>query len=229
MTSRPHALGLSSHSSAPRRPSRPFRGSADRASAASAACALLPRRRLAGTAGPRSGAAPSGASLSRGLAAAAPRARVKLRPGRQGPSRESAVNGGGSRVPGWLRAPSAGLCLLCDRELALYSQITLSTVLRRKKKCIRYLQGEGRCASPVSSDGSAIDSPPSPLDALQCISSAFPSDKLAAPADSAHSEQADPFPVSAHLQATTCSSRLASRSSSVPTECPAHSTASTGT
>lgn len=44
----------------------------------------------------------------------------------------------------------------------LYSQITLLTVPRRKKKCIRYLQ-RGRCASPHSSDGSAIDSPPSPV------------------------------------------------------------------
>lgn len=47
----------------------------------------------------------------------------------------------------------------------LYSQITLLTVPRRKKKCIRYLQG-GWCASPTSSDGSAIDSPPSPVDGV---------------------------------------------------------------
>ncbi|XP_015238595.1 PREDICTED: transcription factor 7-like 2 isoform X10 [Cyprinodon variegatus] len=32
---------------------------------------------------------------------------------------------------------------------------------RRKKKCIRYIQGEGSCASPPSTDGSLIDSPPS--------------------------------------------------------------------
>uniref|UniRef100_A0A8C5AMX7 Transcription factor 7 like 2 n=1 Tax=Gadus morhua TaxID=8049 RepID=A0A8C5AMX7_GADMO len=32
---------------------------------------------------------------------------------------------------------------------------------QRKKKCIRYIQGEGSCASPPSSDGSLIDSPPS--------------------------------------------------------------------
>ncbi|KAM6951830.1 transcription factor 7-like 2 isoform 6-T6 [Aplochiton taeniatus] len=30
---------------------------------------------------------------------------------------------------------------------------------RRKKKCIRYIQGEGSCASPPSSDGSLLDSP----------------------------------------------------------------------
>ncbi|XP_051958693.1 transcription factor 7-like 2 isoform X16 [Xyrauchen texanus] len=32
---------------------------------------------------------------------------------------------------------------------------------RRKKKCIRYIQGEGSCASPPSSDGSFLESPPS--------------------------------------------------------------------
>ncbi|XP_062928020.1 transcription factor 7-like 2 isoform X6 [Mobula hypostoma] len=36
-------------------------------------------------------------------------------------------------------------------------------IFRRKKKCIRYIQGEGSCASPPSSDGSLLDSaPPSP-------------------------------------------------------------------
>ncbi|XP_072095644.1 transcription factor 7-like 2 isoform X4 [Mobula birostris] len=33
-------------------------------------------------------------------------------------------------------------------------------IFRRKKKCIRYIQGEGSCASPPSSDGSLLDSPP---------------------------------------------------------------------
>ncbi|XP_052672510.1 transcription factor 7 isoform X4 [Harpia harpyja] len=118
----------------------------------------------------------------------------------------------------------------CRARFGLNQQTDWCGPCRRKKKCIRYLQGEGRCASPVSSDGSAIDSPPSPLDALQCISSAFPSDKLAAPADSAHSEQPEPFPVSAHLQTATCSSRLTTtRCSSAPTESPAYSLASTGT
>uniref|UniRef100_A0A8C4NKD0 Transcription factor 7 like 2 n=1 Tax=Dicentrarchus labrax TaxID=13489 RepID=A0A8C4NKD0_DICLA len=32
---------------------------------------------------------------------------------------------------------------------------------KRKKKCIRYIQGEGSCASPPSTDGSLLDSPPS--------------------------------------------------------------------
>ncbi|KAG9338358.1 hypothetical protein JZ751_025917 [Albula glossodonta] len=36
-----------------------------------------------------------------------------------------------------------------------------NTDMGRKKKCIRYIQGEGSCASPPSSDGSLLDSPPS--------------------------------------------------------------------
>ncbi|ERE79279.1 transcription factor 7-like 2-like isoform 1 [Cricetulus griseus] len=31
---------------------------------------------------------------------------------------------------------------------------------RRKKKCVRYIQGEGSCLSPPSSDGSLLESPP---------------------------------------------------------------------
>ncbi|KAG9339801.1 hypothetical protein JZ751_022467 [Albula glossodonta] len=53
-------------------------------------------------------------------------------------------------------------------------RITLLTVPRRKKKCIRYLQG-GRCASPHSSDGSAIDSPPSPINTVPAPPSPSPS------------------------------------------------------
>uniref|UniRef100_A0A2D4MPR7 Uncharacterized protein n=1 Tax=Micrurus spixii TaxID=129469 RepID=A0A2D4MPR7_9SAUR len=36
-----------------------------------------------------------------------------------------------------------------------------SSDYRRKKKCVRYIQGEGSCVSPPSSDGSLLDSPPS--------------------------------------------------------------------
>ncbi|XP_062494068.1 transcription factor 7 isoform X2 [Pezoporus occidentalis] len=111
----------------------------------------------------------------------------------------------------------------CRARFGLNQQTDWCGPCRRKKKCIRYLQGEGRCASPVSSDGSAIDSPPSPLDALQCISSAFPSDKLAAPADSAHRDHPDPFPGSAHLQPPSGSSRR------TPTESPPRCVASMGT
>lgn len=83
-----------------------------------------------------------------------------------------------------------------EKNIRIPAQITLFTVLRRKKKCIRYLQGEGRCGSPVSSDGSTVDSPSSPLTALQCISSSAYSCKLTTPADSAQSEQNCSLPAS---------------------------------
>ncbi|XP_074459659.1 transcription factor 7 isoform X1 [Larus michahellis] len=54
-------------------------------------------------------------------------------------------------------------------------------------------------------------------------------DKLAAPADSAHREQPDPFPVSAHLHTASGSSRPITRCSSAPAESPAYSAASAGT
>ncbi|KAH0629773.1 hypothetical protein JD844_012137 [Phrynosoma platyrhinos] len=112
----------------------------------------------------------------------------------------------------WTGAAHAGVY----QNPLLARLITLFTVLRRKKKCIRYLQGEGRCASPVSSDGSAIDSPPSPLDVLQCIPSAFTPDKLAAPADLTPQNLANPFPISAPIKTATSTSRLTSKCSAVP-------------
>ncbi|XP_050569591.1 transcription factor 7 isoform X3 [Cygnus atratus] len=118
----------------------------------------------------------------------------------------------------------------CRARFGLNQQTDWCGPCRRKKKCIRYLQGEGRCASPVSSDGSAIDSPPSPLDALQRVPSAFPSDQPAAPAASAHREPPDPFPVMAHAGPAASSSRpSAHRSPHTPAEPPAHSVAPTGT
>ncbi|XP_048717793.1 transcription factor 7 isoform X3 [Lepidochelys kempii] len=102
----------------------------------------------------------------------------------------------------------------CRARFGLNQQTDWCGPCRRKKKCIRYLQGEGRCSSPVSSDGSAIDSPPSPLDTLQCISSAFTSDKLATPADFAHKEQSNPFPTSIHVKSAPCSSGLTTHCSS---------------
>ncbi|KAG7227962.1 hypothetical protein INR49_005583 [Caranx melampygus] len=42
----------------------------------------------------------------------------------------------------------------------MYSTNSL-TEIGEKKKCIRYIQGEGSCASPPSTDGSLLDSPPS--------------------------------------------------------------------
>ncbi|XP_054144050.1 transcription factor 7 isoform X1 [Melozone crissalis] len=114
----------------------------------------------------------------------------------------------------------------CRARFGLNQQTDWCGPCRRKKKCIRYLQGEGRCASPVSSDGSAIDSPPSPPDALRCIPSAFPSEQLAAPADPAHRDQPDPCPVSAHLPPASGPSRPGARRCSAP---PAYSRTSSGT
>ncbi|XP_024121380.1 transcription factor 7 isoform X4 [Oryzias melastigma] len=49
----------------------------------------------------------------------------------------------------------------CRARFGLNQQTDWCGPCRRKKKCIRYLQGGG-CPSPSSSDISAIDSPPSP-------------------------------------------------------------------
>ncbi|KAK1787968.1 hypothetical protein P4O66_016444 [Electrophorus voltai] len=64
-----------------------------------------------------------------------------------------------------LSAALHALPSLTPRGIVVLNQlcsITLLTVPRRKKKCIRYLQG-GQCTSPHSSDGSAIDSPSCPV------------------------------------------------------------------
>ncbi|XP_041749575.1 lymphoid enhancer-binding factor 1-like isoform X2 [Coregonus clupeaformis] len=53
----------------------------------------------------------------------------------------------------------------CRARFGLNQQTDWCGPCRRKKKCIRYLQG-GRCASPTSSDGSAIDSALSPVDGV---------------------------------------------------------------
>ncbi|XP_053150744.1 transcription factor 7 isoform X3 [Hemicordylus capensis] len=121
----------------------------------------------------------------------------------------------------------------CRARFGLNQQMDWCGPCRRKKKCIRYLQGEGRCGSPVSSDGSAIDSPPSPLDVLQCISSSFTSDKLAAPA--AHQNQTNPFSVSTPIRTATSTSGLASKclvvphTSVAPSEASGYSVVSIGT
>uniref|UniRef100_A0AAY4EZ28 HMG box domain-containing protein n=1 Tax=Denticeps clupeoides TaxID=299321 RepID=A0AAY4EZ28_9TELE len=49
----------------------------------------------------------------------------------------------------------------CRARFGLDQQNNWCGPCRRKKKCIRYIQGEGSCASPHSSDGSLLDSPPS--------------------------------------------------------------------
>ncbi|XP_029527574.1 lymphoid enhancer-binding factor 1-like isoform X3 [Oncorhynchus nerka] len=53
----------------------------------------------------------------------------------------------------------------CRARFGLNQQTDWCGPCRRKKKCIRYLQG-GWCTSPTSSDGSAIDSPLSPVDGI---------------------------------------------------------------
>ncbi|XP_007473461.1 transcription factor 7 isoform X4 [Monodelphis domestica] len=92
----------------------------------------------------------------------------------------------------------------CRARFGLNQQTDWCGPCRRKKKCIRYLQGEGegRCTSPISSDGSAIDSPPSPLDALQYVRPAFTPDQLTSPTDYAHRPPNCPFSLSLHLKPT---------------------------
>ncbi|KAG8431728.1 hypothetical protein GDO86_020264, partial [Hymenochirus boettgeri] len=49
----------------------------------------------------------------------------------------------------------------CRARFGLDQQNNWCGPCRRKKKCIRYIQGEGSCVSPPSTDGSLLDSPPS--------------------------------------------------------------------
>ncbi|XP_016360231.1 transcription factor 7-like 2 [Sinocyclocheilus anshuiensis] len=49
----------------------------------------------------------------------------------------------------------------CRARFGLDQQNNWCGPCRREKKCIRYIQGEGSCASPPSSDGSLLESPPS--------------------------------------------------------------------
>ncbi|XP_071195531.1 transcription factor 7 isoform X6 [Salvelinus alpinus] len=67
----------------------------------------------------------------------------------------------------------------CRARFGLNQQTDWCGPCRRKKKCIRYLQG-GWCTSPTSSDGSAIDSPLSPVDGVppQHPSSPLPASPL---------------------------------------------------
>ncbi|XP_058852325.1 transcription factor 7-like 2 isoform X6 [Acipenser ruthenus] len=84
----------------------------------------------------------------------------------------------------------------CRARFGLNQQTDWCDPCRRKKKCIRYLQGGG-CASPDSSDGSAIDSPLSPTDARPHLHQT-PED-LAGSADSFLREQT-PFDLSANTK-----------------------------
>ncbi|XP_040598424.1 transcription factor 7-like 2 isoform X4 [Mesocricetus auratus] len=48
----------------------------------------------------------------------------------------------------------------CRARFGLDQQNNWCGPCRRKKKCVRYIQGEGSCLSPPSSDGSLLESPP---------------------------------------------------------------------
>ncbi|XP_035260298.1 transcription factor 7-like 2 isoform X8 [Anguilla rostrata] len=71
---------------------------------------------------------------------------------------------------------------------------------RRKKKCIRYIQGEGSCASPPSSDGSLLDSPPS---SPSLIGSPSKDSKQQADQTQPLSLTMKPPPLAAHLSMPT--------------------------
>nr|XP_051700172.1 transcription factor 7 isoform X3 [Oryctolagus cuniculus] len=76
----------------------------------------------------------------------------------------------------------------CRARFGLHQQTDWCGPCRRKKKCIRYLPGEGRCPSPVPSDDSALGCPvsPAPLDSPSyLLLSRFPPELLASPAEPA--------------------------------------------
>ncbi|XP_054999976.1 transcription factor 7 isoform X2 [Sorex araneus] len=76
----------------------------------------------------------------------------------------------------------------CRARFGLNQQTDWCGPCRRKKKCIRYLPGEGRCPSPVPSDDSALGCPgsPGPQDSPSyLLLPHFPTELLASPAESA--------------------------------------------
>uniref|UniRef100_UPI00398E4BB0 transcription factor 7-like 2 isoform X10 n=1 Tax=Pristiophorus japonicus TaxID=55135 RepID=UPI00398E4BB0 len=85
-------------------------------------------------------------------------------------------------------------------------------VSRRKKKCIRYIQGEGSCASPPSSDGSILDSlPPSPSMLSPSTADSDPQTEQMQPLSL--TMKADPL---AHLSSPSSSSALSTNSALKP-------------
>ncbi|XP_069619929.1 transcription factor 7 isoform X3 [Ranitomeya imitator] len=114
----------------------------------------------------------------------------------------------------------------CRARFGLNQQTDWCGPCRRKKKCVRYLQGEGRCGSPISSDGSAVDSPSSsPVTAFQCIaSSAYSSCTLTSPADSAQSEHRCSLPASIKAISATVTGHITTASCH-PTGAPEESSA----
>ncbi|XP_073505679.1 transcription factor 7 isoform X5 [Phyllobates terribilis] len=117
----------------------------------------------------------------------------------------------------------------CRARFGLNQQTDWCGPCRRKKKCIRYLQGEGRCGSPISSDGSAVDSPSSsPVTAFQCISnSAYSSCTLTSPADSAQAEQSFSLPASIKAISATVTGHITTVSCH-PTDAPEESSTGVG-
>ncbi|XP_031522317.1 LOW QUALITY PROTEIN: transcription factor 7 [Papio anubis] len=74
----------------------------------------------------------------------------------------------------------------CRARFGLNQQTDWCGPCRRKKKCIRYLPGEGRCPSPVPSDDSALGCPgsPAPQDSPSYhLLPRFPTELLASPAE----------------------------------------------
>ncbi|XP_076792981.1 transcription factor 7 isoform X5 [Arvicanthis niloticus] len=75
----------------------------------------------------------------------------------------------------------------CRARFGLNQQTDWCGPCRRKKKCIRYLPGEGRCPSPVPSDDSALGCPrsPAPQDSPYLLLPSFPTELLASPVEPA--------------------------------------------
>ncbi|XP_030881485.1 transcription factor 7 isoform X1 [Leptonychotes weddellii] len=76
----------------------------------------------------------------------------------------------------------------CRARFGLNQQTDWCGPCRRKKKCIRYLPGEGRCPSPVPSDDSALGCPgsPAPQDSPSyLLLPHLPTELLASPAEPA--------------------------------------------
>ncbi|XP_063086702.1 transcription factor 7 isoform X3 [Cavia porcellus] len=76
----------------------------------------------------------------------------------------------------------------CRARFGLNQQMDWCGPCRRKKKCIRYLPGEGRCPSPVPSDDSALgcpSSPASPDSPSYLLPPHFPTELLACPVEPA--------------------------------------------
>ncbi|XP_073429879.1 transcription factor 7 isoform X12 [Dendrobates tinctorius] len=117
----------------------------------------------------------------------------------------------------------------CRARFGLNQQTDWCGPCRRKKKCVRYLQGEGRCGSPISSDGSAVDSPSSsPVTAFQCIaSSAYSSCPLPSPADPPQNEHRCSLPASIKAISASVTGHITTASCH-PTDAPEESSAGVG-